>query len=129
MLVSTTSPVGLGATNVALDCKLVEGLGAAIAAEVSADDLENLMAFQSEAGFTLVKELEERLFESGVEDQGIEVIDVALIHKIESINEELQLVHKELMQVVRRPKLESFVFSDDGIVNLARLWVRIFEDI
>jgi hypothetical protein len=100
VLISPSSSVRLGTTDVALNGKFIERFGTAVATEVGADDFQNLVAFQSQAGFTFVQELEQRLFESWVEDEGIEVIDVALVHEIESIYEKLQLVDEKLVEIM-----------------------------
>lgn len=100
VLISPSSSVRLGTTDVALNRKFIERFGTAVATEVGADDFQNLVAFQSQAGFTFVQELEQRLFESWVEDEGIEVIDVALVHEIESVYEKLQLVDEKLVEIM-----------------------------
>ena len=69
-----SSSIRLGNTDVALNCKFIECLRTAVATEVGADDFKNLMAFQFQAGFTFVQELEQSLFESWVENEGIQII-------------------------------------------------------
>lgn len=100
MLISASSSIRCGTADIALNRKFIERFRTAVSTEVGADNFQNLMAFQSQAGFTFVQQFEQSLFESRVEDESIEVIYVALVHKIKSIYEKLQLVDEKLVQIM-----------------------------
>ena len=63
------------------------------------------MAFQSDLGLAVFDEGEENGFEVRVGDQVCEQVDMSLVQQGQRVNEELHLIHKQIVKISRASEI------------------------